>query len=360
MKKIPEIVLTGGPCSGKTSALPYLVEKLDGLGVRALVVPEAATLLINGTSINPGKLAKEDSSAFLAFEAELVKLQLSLKERFQALAALEKDRPTVLIYDRAELDIAAYLPEGYLENFLEESHLKISQVRDGYDTVIHLVTAAKGAEWAYTLENNTARWELDPQMAIAADERTLMSWVGHHNLHTIDNSTDFATKLRRVLKLVLSTLGLEYPETRIQKKVLSKAIPPQVLLRASKVLLESVYLPSDIEEEVCLRKRTQNGSSYSLTTRRKEGSKELVKQQPLSFLEYSQLLHTQDHSRASVKKERYYLVENHNILVVDHVLEPVDKWIVEYSNEDLPVYISLDEGDNITTTSAISKIKTGS
>ncbi len=37
------IVLTGGPCGGKTTAISRLMEWLTGLGYYVVIVPEAAT-----------------------------------------------------------------------------------------------------------------------------------------------------------------------------------------------------------------------------------------------------------------------------------------------------------------------------
>jgi hypothetical protein len=52
-------------------------------------------------------------------------------------------------------------------------------IRDS-DMVIHLVTAADGAEEFYTLENNAARTET-PQVAKMLDKMTQGVWNGHPN-----------------------------------------------------------------------------------------------------------------------------------------------------------------------------------
>ena len=61
------------------------------------------------------------------------------------------------------------------------------EIRDGYDAVFHLVTAAKGAEEFYTMDNNAARYET-PEQACALDDRLLASWTGHPRLRVIDNA----------------------------------------------------------------------------------------------------------------------------------------------------------------------------
>ncbi|HVI40798.1 MAG TPA: AAA family ATPase, partial [Anaerovoracaceae bacterium] len=51
--KIHRIVLTGGPCGGKTTALSFITDRLRSLGYNVFVVPEAATLFIlGGTQLN--------------------------------------------------------------------------------------------------------------------------------------------------------------------------------------------------------------------------------------------------------------------------------------------------------------------
>lgn len=52
-------------------------------------------------------------------------------------------------------------------------------LRDGrYDAIIHLVTAADGAEKYYTLDNCVARSET-PELARLLDLNTQKAWLGH-------------------------------------------------------------------------------------------------------------------------------------------------------------------------------------
>jgi len=45
---ITRILLTGGPCAGKTTALAAISQDLSQLGYKVLIVPEAATLIMKG------------------------------------------------------------------------------------------------------------------------------------------------------------------------------------------------------------------------------------------------------------------------------------------------------------------------
>lgn len=60
-----------------------------------------------------------------------------------------------------------------------------------------MVTAAKGAEAFYTVENNATRGE-DLQQARARDVNAAEAWVGHPYVDCVDNSSDFETKINQV------------------------------------------------------------------------------------------------------------------------------------------------------------------
>ena len=47
-KRVHKLVLTGGPCGGKTTAQNRLATFFESLGWRVFRVPETATILLNG------------------------------------------------------------------------------------------------------------------------------------------------------------------------------------------------------------------------------------------------------------------------------------------------------------------------
>ena len=64
-----------------------------------------------------------------------------------------------MICDRGAMDCSAYLPKDEWERILELNNFNEVDLRDNrYHQVIHLVTAAKGAEEHYTRSNSNARW----------------------------------------------------------------------------------------------------------------------------------------------------------------------------------------------------------
>ena len=63
---------------------------------------------MNGGCQYPG-LAKENAEKLLAFERSIIQMQMQMEESFLEVA-VSTSRPSVVIFDRALLDVPAYLP----------------------------------------------------------------------------------------------------------------------------------------------------------------------------------------------------------------------------------------------------------
>ncbi|MBU1091358.1 ATP-binding protein, partial [Patescibacteria group bacterium] len=89
MEKVAkEIVLTGGPCSGKTTAINYIAEKLRDKGFRVFVVQEFATMLILAGVGNLNKLEERDPERYLKVEEQMLLMHLETRKRFNAIARI--------------------------------------------------------------------------------------------------------------------------------------------------------------------------------------------------------------------------------------------------------------------------------
>lgn len=109
--KILKIVLTGGPCAGKSTAAERMKNELAKAGYRIFVVPEAATLMFKGGSlledIKGAKGLNTDESV-VQFQTNLMLTQIHLEGLFESLAA-HTGLPSVLICDRGIMDGRAYM-----------------------------------------------------------------------------------------------------------------------------------------------------------------------------------------------------------------------------------------------------------
>ena len=163
---IRKIVITGGPCAGKTTALSWIQNAFTKRGYRVLFVPETATELITGG------VAPWTCGTNLDFQKCQVRLQVE-KEAVFLRAAKTMDADKVLIVcDRGVLDNRAYMSKKEWQEVLKDFGSNEIDLRDGYDAVFHMVTAAKGAVEAYTTANNAARYETVEQAAEMDDKDT--------------------------------------------------------------------------------------------------------------------------------------------------------------------------------------------
>jgi len=92
---------------------------------------------------------------------------------------------------------------------LDLNDYNIVYLRDKrYDVVIHMVTAADGAEKFYTLENNAARYE-DVPTAITVDQNLQNAWTGHpHHLIIGNDEEGFDRKIQKVINGVEKFAGI--------------------------------------------------------------------------------------------------------------------------------------------------------
>lgn len=191
------IVLTGGPCAGKSTSLEHVTKAMTAKGYDVLAVPEVPTIMMNGGCKYPGL---SDPLKLLHFEVALTQLQLSIEDQFTRVAQ-STGRPTIVVLDRGILDPKAYMGPDTWQAVLEYSGWSDEQLLERYDMVLHLVTAADGAEEFYTTANNAARTE-SPEQARALDKKMIGVW-GEHARHTVvPNRGSFATKLEETVAAV--------------------------------------------------------------------------------------------------------------------------------------------------------------
>eukprot|EP00611_Tribonema_gayanum_P006704 TRINITY_DN1600_c0_g1_i1.p1 TRINITY_DN1600_c0_g1~~TRINITY_DN1600_c0_g1_i1.p1 ORF type:complete len:278 (-),score=103.72 TRINITY_DN1600_c0_g1_i1:795-1505(-) len=198
------VVLTGGPCGGKSSAKDRLTRDLRGAGYNVLFCPEVPTLLIQGGAAYPGAGA---GARLIEFERQLLRLQLQMEDSFRGMARVS-GRKTVVICDRAAMDVKAYLPEAQWRDVLRALGATERALLARYDVVAHLTTAADGAAAHYSAATNAARTEA-PCEARALDGRVAAAWSAHARRAVVDNSRGrgFAEKLDAAAAAVLRALA---------------------------------------------------------------------------------------------------------------------------------------------------------
>lgn len=314
-RQITKIAITGGPCAGKSTALSWINEEFTKKGYKVLFIPETATELITGG------VAPWTCETDIDFQTAILKLQLAKEKIFEEVAQHLYDAQKVLIVcDRGTLDGKAYIEKHNFDKILNNLHLTETQLKDSYDAVFHLVTAAKGASEFYTLANNSARTETIEE-AIANDDKIISAWTGHSHFRVIDNSTDFKKKMQRFVTEISNFLGEPTPY-EIERKFLIE-YPDIAKLEADKncgkVEIIQTYLKSNDDKEIRVRQRGNNGSySYTKTIKQTiNGLKRLETEKRLTQAEYINLLMDADTTKHQIRKTRYCLVYNNQYFEID-------------------------------------------
>lgn len=194
--KIKKIVLTGGPCAGKTTALKNIKKYLESKNIPVITVPETATeLILNG--INPWSVPVYDFQE-LVLEKQYSKEKIA--ENYAKLFAKDEDM-CVIIYDRGIIDNKAYLENN--EDFtklLKSKNLNEIDILDNYDLVLDLLSLATCKKEKYNLLNE-ARTE-DIETAIKVDERTSKAWICHRNLNIIPSSIPLEEETKLIIEII--------------------------------------------------------------------------------------------------------------------------------------------------------------
>jgi len=193
---MPKIVITGGPCAGKTTLMGLLAAAFVGRGREVMLVNECATELL-AQGITP-----DSCGSVLGFQRHVFDLQLEKENR---LVGMSSD--AVVLLDRGLMDNAGYLPDDELDMLLSERGMTRADAYARYDAVVHLVTAAIGAEKFFSHETNEHRLE-GIEEAVRVDEALRAGWAGHPNLQVIDNEGTFEDKLNRAIAAVLKVVDL--------------------------------------------------------------------------------------------------------------------------------------------------------
>lgn len=299
---------TGGPCSGKSSCRAVYEEFLIKAGYVPIFLDEAATRIILSNIKPDGKLFSNEE-----FQMMLAKVQYQM-EQIYIESLNKKDIPFVLICDRTLIDAKAYMSNTAWNMLLAVMDLVESDLMTRYDLIIHLVTAADGAEAFYTCTNNEARNET-PEQARELDQKTKQAYYGYRNVYYIDNSTSFEEKLLRAVGIILSALGKAKP-LGMQRKFIVESVDPTLLVKdvsegglsAQKLYLEQMYLTSysPVIERRIRRIRFQDNWQYFYTE--KSEDKTIITGKDYAIDKRTYQAYEQDIVWGSkiIKKDRYY------------------------------------------------------
>lgn len=336
MKKITRIVLTGGPAGGKTTLISRILKEFkQEAGWRVITIPESATELISGFGIRPFG----GCMSMLAFQDFVIADQIHNEQLALKAAEVVPEENVLIIYDRALMDDKAYISdEDFARVLYAFGGRTEADVLAGYDAVIHLVTCAKGAEFAYNL-GNEARTE-SIEYAREMDDRTLRAWSGHPNLSIIDNAVNFEEKLNRAIREIYRALGEPAPMASKRKYLIEMPDMDAITAARSGVtldMMQTYLLPTRPNVERRIRQQKSGGEYLYFYTEKHampDGSK-WVTERAIPQKQYVNYLMESDSAMHSVRKTKYrFVYDGHRMEIDIYPFSQTRAVLFAYVNDD--------------------------
>ena len=184
MSKPKKIALTGGPNSGKTTALTVLKETF---GPQVELVREAATLIFSGG------FPRQDNSVSHIEAAQ--KIIFVTTREMEALAE-EYSKAQLIVCDRGTVDAAVYWPGG-VEDFFKTMGTTLEAEMARYDAVLHLSPPTNPAFYQST---HVRTESLD--QAFEIDRKILDIWQKHPNRLIVEGKEHFFEKAQIIKDFV--------------------------------------------------------------------------------------------------------------------------------------------------------------
>ena len=192
MKKI---VLTGGPCGGKSTVLKAINEEFRD---QIILVPEVATILLEGGFPIPGKDLPWSEEWQTAFQSAVLPLQHAFEEAREMMA--KSKGSSLIICDRGVLDGAAYTPGGVKE-FCRRFGMDSASALARYDAIIHLESLATSDPNKYGKAGNENRFE-PLERAQSLEMSTRSAWEIHSRQIIVNGRRGIDGKISEVVGII--------------------------------------------------------------------------------------------------------------------------------------------------------------
>lgn len=249
------IVLTGGPCSGKSSILALIRDRLSKRGMQVLTVPEYATHFFansDGFQVDWVGTQKEE-----ALQDILLRFQVTQENMFHDFASLNS-KPAVLLLDRAVMDQKVFVSSDKIwESALKDSSVTEEQLLARYDLVMHLGTCAKGGDYQWGPgSNNPGRYH-NPEEAAKLDDTCAQVYDKHKQFRMVPHCGKFEDKVEHVMKYLEEALGQDGLAGKRQRLnvSLSNEVPDHVLAACQSFVITTTFLEQQLQLSVRRRRR---------------------------------------------------------------------------------------------------------
>ena len=192
---VKRVVITGGPCAGKTTAIESIRTYFEQKKSRVIFAGEVPTEIMR-MGITLAKYGK------LPFQRAIIDLQRKKEQVIMdAACSVDDGQEVLIIYDRGILDHFIYLNSEEQKLIEEEMGLDRQQLYGNYDLVIHMLSVA--SEMPELYENSEFRLEAVPE-AKEIDDKIGNIWKQHANYVRIGCERDFDVKIQKLIRIIES------------------------------------------------------------------------------------------------------------------------------------------------------------
>ena len=337
------LVVTWWPCAWKTTGMSHTIQKFAWYWRETLVWEEAATILMKAWMRPGGNISYED------FQHKVIIEQLHREKILaeQAERMVKWGKKVLTLLDRWLMDGGAYIPRDDFYQVLKEHHIDPDQVlRDRYDWVIHLVTAADGAPAFYTTTNNTVRTETLEE-AKEKDYKTQHAWNGTDKLRIIQNKITFEEKLQETVQAIAHILWIPIPY-EIEDKFAVKQLDWSKLKALNPIIahLTQFYISSPTQQPWEIRRARKlvqwSFEKYFLTIKTLESIGKNGEIEDSIPKDTYKLMHQRKVPWSKIiQKDRYTFIDNKQYFEFDVFKEPEnalkldDVWLLELEKTDV-------------------------
>lgn len=163
-----------------------------------VLVPEVATILLEGGFPVPGKDLEWSEEWQAAFQSAILPLQKSMEDTYVLKGGCNGGK--LLVCDRGVLDGAAYTPGG-VDEFCRRYGVDAVEALSRYTVVIHLESLATADPEKYGKAGNDSRFE-PLERAQELEKATRSAWKKHPSHLVIDGRRGIEGKISEVLGIV--------------------------------------------------------------------------------------------------------------------------------------------------------------
>ncbi|MDD5980423.1 MAG: AAA family ATPase [bacterium] len=175
--KTYKIVLTGGPCGGKTNSIEFLSKKLSDLDYSVKIVDETANYLL--------KLGYMPSVNISTFDFQNLLFKIQFLNEY-----MSEGKSNILLCDRGLFDGKVYIDNNDFQRILDSNKVEEKKVFSTYDGALYF----RSISHEYPDEFSKKRIYESPEVGRIRDERCKEIWAGKIVFCNYDNLDGFKNK----------------------------------------------------------------------------------------------------------------------------------------------------------------------